>query len=262
MEAASRDGLNLRASEDEQTWIVIAATRILIDMLGGHAPNRASKAAQWTHDFFENALKRNPTELKIDCAKGCAMCCHLSISAMAPEIFLAANAVRAQAGQNLSATLARMRTTERASHGLGAYQRAKKWVPCVMLENNACSVYASRPGPCRGTSSISVNACERAFRGENVGIPTPALWTTLHGVHVRVLWAALVATELPSETYEFNASVCVALETENAEARWLKGEDIFASVARMQRDDPATIAHNKKVIATLAARALGKDVPG
>jgi hypothetical protein len=78
---------------------------------------------------------------------------------------------------------------------------------------------------------------------------------------MQALWAALAAAELPVERYEFHHALLVALETPDAEARWLKGEDIFASVARETLTDPVSNAQNKRVIDTLVAGALGKEMP-
>lgn len=262
MAAVSRGGMDLRANASDQSWAVVAATRILIDMLKGHSPSRASNAAKWAHEFFETSLKRNPSEHKIECAKGCAHCCRVSVSATAPEVFHIANTVRAEHGQDFAETFARIRAGERATHGLSSLERAQLKLPCALLENNVCTVYAARPGPCRGVTSVSVRACERAFAGENVGIPTPSVWTALRNAHVQALWAALAAVDLPSHSYELNEAVCVALAKPEAEARWLKGEDIFSGVTRMGAENPAVIEHNKKIIAGLVAGALGKNTRG
>src|SRR5258705_491285 len=224
MAEVSRGGMNLRAESSDQSWAVIAATRILIDILDGHSPKRASRAAQWAHEFFETSLKRNPSPIKIECAKGCAMCCHTSVSALAPEVFHVGNTIKAQHAQDLAATLERIKTAERTNHGLSGLERAQRKLPCALLENNTCTVYDARPGPCRGMSSASVKICETAFSGGNVAIPTPLVWTTLRNAHLQAMWAALTAVKLPWESYELNEAVVVALEQPNAEARWLKGE--------------------------------------
>ena len=41
MAEVSRGGMDLRASSSDQSWAVIAETRILIDILRGHGPMRA-----------------------------------------------------------------------------------------------------------------------------------------------------------------------------------------------------------------------------
>jgi Fe-S-cluster containining protein len=262
MSAVSKGGMDLRGQPSDQSWAVIAATRILYDLLKGHSAARASQAAKWAHEFFETSLKRNPSEHKIECAKGCAHCCHVSVSAMAPEIFHVANAVRAAHPEDFEATRARIRAKESATHGLSPLDRGRRKLPCVLLENNACTVYAARPGPCRGAASTSVRACETAFSGGNAGIPTPSVWTALRSAHTQAMWAALAAAELPSESYELNEAVCVALEQPDAEARWLKGEDVFRGVTRMRVETPAIAEHNRKIIAGLVAGALGREMPG
>jgi len=262
MAEVSRAGMDLRAPSGDQSWQVIAATRILIDVLKGHAPTRASKAAEKANEFFEASIKRNATGVKIECAKGCAYCCYVAVSALAPEVFLIANTIRAQ--PDFDARSIRIHDVERATHRLGGYERAQRKLPCALLENNACSVYAARPGPCRGVTSASVRHCHAAFNGAAVSIPTPMVWSTLRNAQVQALMAALTAVELPAESYELNEAVCLALDNPDAEARWLKGEDVFANVStlRIGADNPAVTENNRKVIAQLIAGALGKELPG
>lgn len=264
MAEVSRAGMDLRANSGDQSWAVIAETRILIDILEGRAPTRASKAAEKAHEFFETSLKRNASGTRIECAKGCAFCCYVAVSALAPEVFLIANTIRAQYASDLEARSARIHMVERATHRLGGYERAMRKIPCALLENNTCTVYSARPGPCRGVTSTSMRACESAFNGRAVMIPTPPVWNTLRNAQLQALMAALTAAELPAESYELNEAVCLALDNPDAEARWLKGEDVFAGVStlRIGIDNPAVTENNRRVIAQLIAGALGKELPG
>lgn len=258
----SRRGLDLRASGSDQSWAVIAATRILLDVLEGKAPTRASNAARRAHEFFETSLKNNTSPEKIECAKGCAFCCHVTVAATAPEVLLVANYIREHHKEDLAAVLERVRAADQQTRGLSSYQRAVKQIPCALLKEGACTVYGVRPGPCRGFTSTSKRACEQGFNGDqNAPVHTPAVWTNVRNAHMQALWAALAAAELPVERYEFHHALLVALETPDAEARWLKGEDIFASVARETLTDPVSNAQNKRVIDTLVAGALGKEMP-
>jgi Fe-S-cluster containining protein len=258
----SRRGLDLRASGSDQSWAVIAATRILLDVLEGKAPTRASNAAKRAHEFFETSLKNNTSPEKIECAKGCAFCCHVTVAATAPEVLLVANYIREHHKEDLAAVLERVRAADQQTRGLSSYQRAVKQIPCALLKEGACTVYGVRPGPCRGFTSTSKRACEQGFNGDqNAPVHTPAVWTNVRNAHMQALWAALAAAELPVERYEFHHALLVALETPDAEARWLKGEDIFASVARETLTDPVSNAQNKRVIDTLVAGALGKEMP-
>jgi Fe-S-cluster containining protein len=261
VDAVSRRGMDLTDSPSDRSWAVIAATRIVLDILAGRNPLRASAAAKRAHEFFETSLKNNPSKFKIECAKGCAYCCHVSVTATAPEIFFVASYIREHHKEDFEQVLARVRAADSKTRGMTSMDRAKQKIPCVLLESNMCSVYSARPAACRGFTSTSVKACERGFNGENAEINTPAVWTDLRSAHRQAMWAALAASELPTECYEFHHALRIALETQDAESRWLKGEDLFAGVARERIDDPVVNAHNQKIINTLVAGALGKELP-
>ena len=261
VDAVSRHGMNLTDSPSDRSWAVIAATRILLDVLSGRNPFRASNTAKRAHEFFETSLKNNPSKFKIECAKGCAYCCHVSVTATAPEIFLVAGYIREHHKEDVENIILRVRTADTRTRGMTSMERAKQRIPCALLESNMCSVYSARPGACRGFVSTSVKACERGFNGENTEIQTPAVWTDLRGAHRQAMWAALAGSELPTECYEFHHALRIALETPDAESRWLKGEDLFAGVAREKIEDPVVNARNQQIINTLVAGALGKEMP-
>ena len=259
--ALSRRGINLDDPQSEQGWSMIALTRILMDILDGHSPTRASDAAKRTHEFFETSLARNPSDHKIECARGCAFCCHLRVTALAPEVLYMANFIRKQFGAELESVLARTRAADARSRGLSAADRPKHKTPCGQLVDNACSVYAARPSACRGLTSISVKTCERGYNGEEVQVLTPAVWSEIRRADNQALWAALYAAGLPAHSYELNHALLVALETPDAERRWLNGEDIFAGVSCDRVDEGPDAANKQRLIATLIAGATGKEFP-
>ena len=261
MEGVSRRGYDTRAPESNQTWAMMAATRMILDILNGHGPTRASQAAKWAHELFENSLKNNPPDPRVACAKGCAFCCHLGVAATAPEIFLIANRIQETHKHDLPSYLERLRASESRTRGGSAYERMLRKLPCILLDGAVCSVYDARPGACRGVTSISAQTCERGFNGENVQIITPHLWGTLRSVHLQALWAALIAAELPADAYELNHAVCVTLEKPDAEARWLKGEDVFKDVAKMRDARLALDPKAKRVMDMIVAGAQGKELP-
>lgn len=258
IDTVSKRGMDLNAKANEQWWSVAAAARILYDVLDTRAATRASHAAKRAHQFFETSLTKNPSDHKIECAKGCAFCCHVTVTAMAPEIFLVANELRA--APDFEARFAKLRAADAATRGLGGYERAQKKLPCGLLQDGACSVYTARPSACRGMTSISMAMCNRAFNGEPVEVQTPSVWTLLRNAHKQAMWAALEAAGLPAVAYEYHHALVVALETPDAESRWLAGEDIFREVAR-ETANPAEQAQNKHIIDQLVAGALGKEMP-
>lgn len=261
VEAVTRDGINLDDPLPRQLWSMIGLTRILIDILESQRPSRASEAARRAHEFFELSLERNPSDHRIDCAKGCAFCCHLRVTALAPEIFHLANFIRKEFAAEFDTVLARLREADRGSRDLPARIRPLRKVPCGLLRERACSVYLARPSACRGLTSISVKTCERGYNGEEVEVSTPAVWTEIRQAHNQALWAALLASGLPADSYELNHAVLVALENADAERRWLKGEDVFAGVSCDRLLDGEDAPRKRRLIDMLIAGARGREIP-
>jgi Fe-S-cluster containining protein len=261
MAAVSRHGMDLTASGSEQSWSVMAAARMVIDVLRGHAPGRAAKAAKTAADFFELSLRKNPSKFAIACSKGCSYCCHVSVTASAPEIFLVASRIRELPPQEFQDTLNRLRAADQRTRNMSSQQRANNKIPCAMLKDNLCSVYDARPGACRGFTSVAVDACRDGFNGLPAQVNTPAVWTSLRSAHKQALWAALAAVNLPTECYELHHALRIALEIPDAETRWLAGEDVFAGVAREIVSDPVAQANNKRIIDQVVAGALGHEMP-
>lgn len=257
----ARYGINLDDTPAQQMWSMIGLTRILIDILEGRSPTRASDAAKRAHEFFELSLKRNPSNYRIECAKGCAFCCHLRVGAMAPEVFHVANFVRKQFAGELERVIDQVRAADGRSRGLSSRERPLHKFSCGLLVANACSVYVARPSACRGLTSISVKTCERGYNGEEVQVETPAVWTEIRQAHNQAMWAALTASGLPADSYELNHAMLVALETPDAERRWLKGEDVFADVSSdrlLAGDDGPRKEH---LVDVLVAGALAREFP-
>jgi hypothetical protein len=261
VDRVARYGIDLDDDPTRQMWSMIGLTRVLIDILEGRGPNRASDAAKRAHEFFELSLKRNPSSQKIECAKGCGFCCHLRVSAMAPEVFHVADFVRRQFAGQLDRVIGEVRAADRNSRGLTARDRPLRKFPCGLLVANACSVYLARPSACRGLTSISVNICERGYNGEEVQVQTPAVWIEIRQAHNQAMWAALTALALPADSYELNHAMLVALETPNAESRWLNGEDVFAAVSRDRLFEGEDAPRKQRLIDILLAGATAKDFP-
>jgi hypothetical protein len=185
----------------------------------------------------------------------------MRVTALAPEVFYAAGFVRKAYGSELDSVLSRLRAADGGSRGLSARERPRYKIPCGMLVDNVCSIYAGRPSSCRGLTSISVKTCERGFNGEEVEVATPAVWTEIRGAHNQAMWAALTVSDLPAHSYELNHALLVALENPDAERSWLAGEDVFADVSCDRLLEGSDKERKQRLIALLAAGALGKEFP-
>jgi len=260
-DSVTRRGLDLRAPPMDQHRAVVAITRVLMEILKGRNPLRASNAGRRAHEFFETSLMGEAQKPAVACRKGCGWCCHVTIVATAPEIFLIANWLRDQYKEDFAGLLYRLQAADQKTRYLSASERPARKIPCAMLVNNACSIYSVRPGACRGLVSRSAALCESGYNGENVRIDVPDLWTRLRHAHKQVLWAALSACGRPAACYEFHHALRIALENPDAETRWLQGEDVFTAVAREVIDDPAVNAQNQRLIDALITAASGKEPP-
>jgi hypothetical protein len=92
-------------------------------------------------------------------------------------------------------------------------------------------MYAARPLACHGFVSAKLDACLAAFVDHQTPqIPMPAdNISLLYGCRM-LLFAAQRLIGKSDHTYEMNRAVTVALATDNAEARWLAGEDLFGGL--------------------------------
>ncbi|MBL8630071.1 MAG: hypothetical protein JNM81_10610 [Rhodospirillaceae bacterium] len=195
---------------------------------------RASRAAQFAEQLMD-AIMYEYAKSPIACSKGCSHCCTTYVSATIPEILNLANTVR--------------RTFIRRERVLSAAEQCKatpqlyrevKRVICPMLENHACSEYANRPVSCRYLLSKSLETCVKILqRGEEAEFQYTDNVVVIRSFIIIMMKAALEMVGLPQQHYELNQALAVAMTTEDAEARWLAGEPLFASVD-VDRNDTGT----------------------
>ena len=196
------------------------------------------------------ATTRSLKNVPIACGKGCPHCCYIWVSAYAAEILHVAKFVRKLGPSAVSKVNRAYEATKDYSHQV----RHKHPYPCPMLSDyGSCTIYTERPRACRLAVSTDAETCARADHNvtdENIPVPLPYLasrsqYSIVEGV-------ALRAANLPHQAYEFNEGLARALSRDDAEAAWLRGEDIFADVKR----DPVEVLDHPR------ARALAKHVFG
>jgi len=246
-------GIDLRDNGDVYLWSTIATTRLLLDILESGRPGRAGDAARRMHESFVLSAMANPQPPELACRKGCALCCYAYVSASAPEIFLLARHIRAQPAEQLDERRARIRVAQ-ALNVDAAVAIPREHGPCPMLDGDACSVHAQRPGACRAYTSLSLGACEIIFEGGTAELPRAVMPLRNRTAHSYALGAALRAIGLSPDFFELRAGLRAALETPDAEERWLAGEDVFAGVPRDESPE-------LKALDLLIAGATGKDLP-
>lgn len=210
---------------------VMAVAEVVRARLAEHDnPRRSGEAAELAQGLAERSLKAFPPKLEIACTKGCAYCCHLMVAVMAPEAFRIADAVRS--GRRPGLDVEGVQARAKPLMGVGPEQRLGAKLPCPLLVDGRCGVYAERPLTCRQTTSRSVASCIEEFEGGAVGGTIEA--SSGHLAHASnahvVLLGAMKAVGLPTESYELGAILDTVLSLPDAEARWLSGEAIFAHI--------------------------------
>jgi Fe-S-cluster containining protein len=173
-------------------------------------------------------------EPPLACARGCAACCSLRVTATAPELLLAARFLRAvqpalrERGIDLVAGL---RTAEQRTRGLSEPQRVALRQTCPFIAQGVCVIYAVRPLACRGHASHDRKACGAAAAGRLAQVPHSEGHRRLRAIVQNALQSALRDAGLAWSACEFNQGLLAALDDDTSEARWLAGDDPFASAA-------------------------------
>lgn len=219
-------------------------------LLEKNNPGNIAEAAGIAADVFETSLAGNPPSKPLDCKMGCAYCCSRLVGVSAPEAFWVAEQIQ----KSSSGFLLRDVFLERAKQTIGADPDARynKRTSCALLDDGVCAIYSARPLICRANASHSVNACLKAYQGEDTNIPAPMVHLILGDRCRYAIYAALSSLGYPAVSYELSEAVSVILLEDNASERWLSGEDIFADVqapADRNADVDALITEMSRAIA-------------
>jgi len=190
--------------------------------------NPASEAAAYRHRLYDLSVARAGGLTGAECKKGCCYCCKAYVSALPPDIFAVARHLSARGRSEIDRVIA----AEAVTHGQNLDRRMATRDPCALLNGDVCGVYAKRPISCRSFNSLSVEACRTFYEGGPDNIPALEMPKILRAAVQQAMFAALRNLGLADISYELNHAVVVALSTEDAESRWLAGEDVFATVSR------------------------------
>lgn len=170
----------------------------------------------------------------VDCAKGCASCCALRVTALAPEVFVLADYLRATApalqrhGIDL---MGAVREADAATRSLNEAARVAARRRCAFVVKGVCLIHRARPLACRGHASHDRRACADAAAGRVDEVP----YSGSHRV-VRLLLQAALQAALRDDgkawgAYELHHALVLALDRPDAQAAWARGEDPLAEAA-------------------------------
>jgi Fe-S-cluster containining protein len=250
LELERQDGVLLARPIWTDGRVLAAYTRqVLRLMRGRRSPSPSTDVTLFLADAFArsiDALTPPASKKELACRSGCAYCCAQSVVATPMEIFALAGALRARGD---GADKVRAAADKVRGRSLQA-----PWIPCPLLdEGNNCTAYALRPMSCHGYASINVQDCIKTFvMRDKPSTQCPKSYNEVLTACRTVLVAALKLSGRPSDLYELNTALVVALAADDSEARWRDGADIFAGLATMNVD-PELDARIARFAADLAA---------
>ena len=170
------------------------------------------------------------------CARGCAMCCHLRVMATPAEVFGLARYIRRQLAAEALAELTRqIADTATRLHAIPRERLLATNVPCPLLVDGACGMYAARPFNCRAYHSLDVDACTASFNNPgdaSLTHPQSAMVARVNEGVQQGLADVLGQAGLDRSQYELVTALDEALSDPAAEARFLHGEPAFRSALR------------------------------
>ena len=210
---------------------VLAVARVVATKFAEPANGaRAREAARLAHTLCETSWRARPSRATIACREGCSYCCYQFVGAVAPEVFLLADAVRNSRDPRLDTTSVIDRCAP--LKGLAAKDRVGRKLPCPLLVEGRCGAYASRPLVCRQTTSLDLDGCIEEFEGRNMEAQIEV--SSAHLAHAGtahvVLLGAIRSAGLSDTAFELSEALVIALSDADAERRWLDGEPVFGAL--------------------------------
>lgn len=199
-------------------------------------PERYSRAVMRFHKRVDAILEDSHRAhgVRVDCERGCSLCCHMQVEILPPEGFaLAAWLKRNRTPAQLEAITARLRDNARRTRELGSEGRKRANIACALLgEDGACSAYEARPAQCRRFHSQERATCESSFANPaDDTIPSPAHPLVAHNAQVVVTVAqhALREQGLDATPVDMNIALVAALDDARAWRRWRDGKKAFTA---------------------------------
>lgn len=192
--------------------------------MAARALERADQAAQ------DVAAVLPPPE-PIACGPGCPYCCHIRVTASAPEVLLVLSHIAQTWDEATTLALRRkVKNIDGLTRGLNDDERAKLRLPCPLLKDGSCAVHAVRPLSCRGLASVNLSACKTAYASHMAeGVPLYEPQYQAANAVGYGLYAGLVDAGFAVENIELVAALAIGLENSDIAASWLRGEHPFTN---------------------------------
>lgn len=190
----------------------------------GIAPN-AKILVHAINTFEENtdtlAQLRQAQGVKFACKNGCAHCCNLRVEALPPEVFYIAAFIKSQPQSTQQQLIEKLQAHSEYASGRPFIEYNK---PCVFLtQQGSCAIYSVRPHKCRANLSKQVERCITHRDPDE----DEQLARVYHQLVIETV-ALYKKKNCVMHPAELGNSVLMALNDEQLESRWSKGEQVFA----------------------------------
>ncbi|MEG3617866.1 YkgJ family cysteine cluster protein [Magnetovibrio sp. PR-2] len=171
-----------------------------------------------------------PPQPPIACKAGCPFCCHIRLTASAPEVLLLLTHIQTTwAEDDVQGLLGKVRNLDGVTRGKSDHKRAQQRLPCPLLKDGSCSVHQVRPLSCRAVASVDVGACREAYNARmESGVPMYEPQYQIANGAGYGLYAGLAQNGLEAENIEIIAALALGLDDHKIGNKWLKGLDPFA----------------------------------
>ena len=201
----------------------------MADLAHCYSPGNFDGAAQVALREFDTLSQSSSA--RFACRAGCSLCCSLRVDVFAHDIFHLARHICAHfTDEDLDALLARLAAHAEKVLPLTPYDHATQNIPCPMLREGCCSVYAARPHSCRRHHSLDFAACQYTY-DHPADIDTPAahdrpVYRTLSAAMQQDI-EAYAAHGFDHTIYELGTALHEALTDPECWPRWRNGGTAF-----------------------------------
>lgn len=155
-----------------------------------------------------------PRYNRIECKKGCAHCCGLTVKATLPELFIIFETLLKQYRESeLIELMNRLQERVRLKQEQGNRTDRLK-INCTFLENDICTIYETRPLSCRAWNSTSVRHCIAFNTDPEVEIPLSDRHYLPYHLISKGISNALSALGISSPIEELNEGLLALLQGE------------------------------------------------
>lgn len=190
----------------------------------------ATRALARADRAIHDAAAILPPPQPIACGPACPYCCHIRVTASAPEILLVLAHIHQTWDAAATQALKRkVKNIDGLTRGLDDEGRAKLRLPCPLLQDGSCAVHSVRPLSCRALASVDLGACKAAYNNRMAtGVP---MYEPQHQIANAVgygLYAGMVDAGIGVENIELVAALAVGLEQPDIGKAWLHGANPFA----------------------------------